>query len=116
MNTVHLAILKLISVAGWLHAAPFHHQDGRPCGCSGAMYNPSRNGVPLVGFEGYRLILQINQKPALEDEKELVLFIVLVPMEFPLHHAKTNDTIVHLAKGLIEPLFLARGDQARHID
>lgn len=70
----------------------------------------------MVGFKGYRLILQINQKLALEDEKELVFLIVFVPMKFPLQNAEANDAIIHLTKGLIVPLLLAGGNEGWYVN
>jgi hypothetical protein len=70
-----------------------------------------------MGFEGYRLILlQINQKLALQHEEELVLFLVLVPVEFSLHDAEANHAVVHLSKGLVVPLLFAGSNEARYIN
>jgi hypothetical protein len=80
------------------------------------MHDPSWNRVTLVGLKGYRFILQINQKPALEDKEELVFLIVFVPMEFSLHHTQANDTVIHLTKRLVVPLLLAGSNEARYVN
>jgi len=36
-------------------------------------------------------------KTAAEDEEELVVIIVLVPMIFTLHDAKADNGVIHLA-------------------
>jgi hypothetical protein len=67
-------------------------------------------------FEGYRLVpLQIDQELALQNEKELVFVVVLVPVKFSLHDTKANDAIVHLTKSLVVPLLLPGGNEARYV-
>jgi hypothetical protein len=108
--------IGLISIPGWLYRTPLHHKDNTPFWRSGTMDDPSRNRITLVGFKRYRLIFQVNHKLALQYEKELVFFIVFVPVKFSLHNAETDYTVIHLTKGLIVPLLLAGGSEARDVD
>jgi len=80
------------------------------------MNHAFRNGISLVRFQGYRPVLQINQKLSLQDEEELVFIIVLVPVKFALHDAQAHHAVIHLAKGLIVPFFFAGGNEAWNVD
>jgi hypothetical protein len=48
-------------------------------------------------------ILQIDQETSLEDEKEFIDLLVLVPVILALHDRHPDDRIVHLAKRLVVP-------------
>ncbi|MGI9416563.1 MAG: hypothetical protein ACR2RA_01865, partial [Geminicoccaceae bacterium] len=50
------------------------------------------------------------------DEEKLVFLVMLVPMKLTLHHTKSNDAIIDLAKRLVEPRILAGIGQALNID
>jgi hypothetical protein len=80
------------------------------------MNDPSGYGVALVTFQSDCLILKVNQEFPLKDEKELIFFIVFVPMEHPFHDAETNYAVIHVTKGLIVPLLLTSGDEAWHVN
>jgi len=41
--------------------------------------------------------LKIDYETAAEDEEELVVIIVLVPMVFTLHDAEADNGFIHLA-------------------
>ena len=73
-------------------------------------------GITLVRFKRYRLAVKINQKLTLEDKKELIFFIMFMPVKFPLHDAEANYAVIHLTKGLVIPLFLTSSDKAWHVD
>ena len=49
---------------------------------------------------------EINQQLALDNIEKFVVVIMLVPVIFALHNAKTNHRAVHLAEGLVVPLVL----------
>ena len=45
--------------------------------------------LPLPQSDG--TIRQIDQELILQDEKDLVILVVLMPMVFSLHHAQAHD-------------------------
>ncbi len=69
-------------------------------------------GEAVMRFEGDGPVFQVNEEPSLEDEEELVFLVVLVPVEFSLHHAEANDTLVDPAERLVVPLVLGGCDEA----
>jgi hypothetical protein len=104
------------SVTRWFDRAPFHHEDDRSFRRSRPVDHSSRDRKPLVRSERYRPALQVNQQRALQDEEELVLLVVLVPVEFPFQDTEPNHAVVDATEGLVEPPLLARRDEAWHID
>jgi hypothetical protein len=48
-------------------------------------------------------VFDVNLEPALDDQEELVLGIVLVPVEFALDNAEPNDCVVDGRQRLVEP-------------
>ena len=59
---------------------------------------------------------QVDQKLSLKAEEELIIFVMLMPVIFALHHAKPNDRAVHLTERLILPLILHIPRQREHVD
>ena len=47
--------------------------------------------------------LDVDQQPALEDEEELVLVVVLVPVEVAVEDAQADDRVVDRRERLVEP-------------
>ena len=47
----------------------------------------------LAGKERHRTALEVEEEPALDHEEELVLAIVLVPLELPLGDADPRDAV-----------------------
>ena len=105
-----------ISVAGGIYAAPFDHQDGCPLGSPRPVEGFSWNRKTLVGFKDYRFAFQVDEEPSLEDEKELVFRVMLMPVKLPLEDSESDDTVIDPTKRLVGPFFLACGYQARYID
>jgi hypothetical protein len=80
------------------------------------MHHSARDRITLVGCQAYCLVFQINQKHSLEHEKELVFFIVFMPVEFALHNAEANYAVIHLTKRLVVPLLIAIGDETVYVN
>jgi hypothetical protein len=53
-------------------------------------------------------IFKIDQETSVEDEKEFIDLLVLVPVILALHDRHPDDRIVHLAKRLVVP-FIGTG-------
>jgi hypothetical protein len=69
-----------------------------------------------MGRQAYSLAFQINQKLSLEHEKELVFFVVFMPVKFALHYAEANYAVIHLTKRLVVPLLIAIGDETGYVN
>jgi hypothetical protein len=80
------------------------------------MDDSARYRIALMGCQAYCLVFQINQKLALEHEKELVFFFVFMPVEFALHNAEANHAVIHLTKRLVVPLLIAIGDETSYVN
>ncbi len=52
-------------------------------------------------------IFEVNEEPSIENEKELVDVLVLVPVILALNHCHSDNRIVYLAKRLVVPLVRA---------
>jgi hypothetical protein len=61
-------------------------------------------------------IFKIDQETSVEDEKEFVDVLVLVPMVLALHYRHPDDRIVHLAQRLVVPFVRAGIGEFLHID
>ena len=83
------------------------------------MPNALGDDTPLTRTEGdhatwrdaVRLRLQIDQERAVENEEELVVIGVLMPVIFPLHDSEANNGLVHANERLIVPRIPNRGDE-----
>jgi hypothetical protein len=74
------------------------------------------HAVALVGLERHGLgVLEVDEQPALEHEEELVLVVVLVPVEVALDDTQAHDGVVDLRQRLVEPR-LMRGGLGRDVD
>ena len=56
-------------------------------------------------------ILEVYDEATVEDEEELVVVVVLVPVILTLQDAQPNHRVVDLAQGLVIPAVGARFDQ-----
>src|SRR3954469_2280756 len=82
----------------------------------GAVHDPARHRVALARLERHRLAaLDVDHEPAVHDEEELVLVVVLVPVEVALDHAETDDGVVDARERLVEPR-LVRGGLGADVD
>src|SRR5262249_11472799 len=76
------------SVAGRNDARRLHHDDHCALGCTRLMFDPLWHRVPLLRSQPHSLAaLELKHELPLENEEELVLLVVLVPMEVALDHA-----------------------------
>ena len=60
-------------------------------------------------------VLDVDQQPALEHEEELVLVVVLVPVEVAFDDPQAHDGVVDLGQRLVEPR-LVRGGLGGDVD
>ena len=61
-------------------------------------------------------IFEIDQETPVQNEKEFINVLMLVPVVFALHHRQPHDRVVHLAKRLVVPFVFAGVRQFLHID
>jgi hypothetical protein len=66
-----------------------------------------RNHKSLSRQELNRPPFQIDKQLAVDNVKEFVVIVVLVPVILALNHAKPNHSIVYPAEGLVKPVILA---------
>lgn len=68
------------------------------------MHNPLGNRAALMLGQGDRVgALDIDQQFPLEDEEELVLFVVLMPMEISINYPQADHGVVYGGERLVEP-------------
>jgi len=91
------------SIAGWHHGGSFYHKHNRAHGSASPVQRAARNKQALARRKLYRSIFQVQEKAALQDEKELILQVMLVPVEFALEYAKPDNAVIYQAKRLIPP-------------
>ena len=65
----------------------------------------ARDRHPLIGAEHKRLApLYLELEPALEHEKELILVLMLVPIDEPtLDDREADGTVIHRRERLVDP-------------
>src|SRR3954451_16050583 len=82
------------------------HQNGRALRSAGAMLGSLRNHKSLTRRKRHSAIFEINEQLALNDIKEFIVLLVLMPVILALDDAEANHRVVHLTKGLVKPLIL----------
>src|SRR5262245_61999210 len=85
-----------------------YHQHDRSRGSPGAVKGAPRDHDPLLREQFVRPPLEVEQQPALEHEEELVLAVVLVPVELALEDAEPSDAVIHETERLVPPPVGAR--------
>src|SRR2546430_17061143 len=80
------------------------------------MQDPPRYHEALSRAECDRASLEIDDELALYYIEELVVGVVLMPVILALHHAHSDDRVIHLAEGLVIPLELAGVDHRQEVD
>ena len=80
------------------------------------MANTFRNNKTLPRAEIDNTVFEIDQKPSVQNEKEFINVLVLMPVVLTLHYCHPDDGVVDLAKRLIVPLVHARIGQFLRID
>ena len=94
----------------------FHHKDGSSLWRSRAVDYALWHGEPLMGVKDDRFTLKVNQEPSTQNEEELILSVVLMPVKFPMENPESHDRVIDLTEGLIGPLLLAGCYQVRHVN
>src|SRR5262245_30550660 len=80
------------------------------------MHDAFWNRKPLSGCELYRPAFQVDDETALDHVEELVLRVVLVPVELALHDTESHDAIVYSGEGLVVPGVLAGIGERLNVD
>src|SRR5438067_6399345 len=80
------------------------------------MHDAPGNHEALLRLQVDRAILEIDDEVPFEDEKELIVAVVLVPVILALHHPEADDRVVDLAESLVVPALPALRHQRRHVD
>ena len=62
------------------------------------------NDKSLLWLQINRAIFKIDDEVPLQDEEELVVVVMFVPVVFALHDSQANNGVVHLAERLVVPL------------
>src|SRR5579864_5973561 len=102
-------------VAGGRDGRGLRHEDHGPVRRAGAMHDAARHHESLERLQVHRAILEIDDEVPLQDEEELVVLLVLVPVVLALHDAQADDRVVDLAQRLVVPAVLDLRDEARHV-
>jgi hypothetical protein len=109
-------LLRGISVAGWDYSGAFSHKNDGALGGAGTVLHASGNGESLAGSEFDGAALELNDEFSFDDVEELILVIVLVPMELAMHDPETHHAVIDAAQGLVPPGFLAGVGDGLHVN
>jgi len=104
------------SVAGRDDTGVFNHQDDAALRGAGAMNYPPWHDKALLRIQLDRPVFQVDEKASLDDIKEFIVFVVLVPMILALKYAEPHHRVVYPAERLIVPLIFAGIDESRQIN
>ena len=74
------------------------------------------NDKSLLWLQINRAIFKINDEVSLQDEEELVIAVMFVPVVFALHDSQANNGVVHLAERLVVPLLGASFHQGWNVN
>ncbi len=80
------------------------------------MHDPLGNHESLPARQLDRPVAKVDEELAVEDEKEFVFVVMLMPVVFALQYAETGDRAVDLAQRLVVPAIGACLDQLRNVD
>ncbi len=75
-----------------------------------------RNHKALPRLQLDNPIFKVDDEPAIQNEEELVIVVMFVPMILALHYTEPNHGIVDLAKRLVVPAIRSGGHQRGHVD
>lgn len=67
-----------------------------------------------VHFDGH--VLEVYKQLPIYHIEELILFVMLMPMELSMYHSNTDYTIIYHAQGVILPIFCTRLNDLWNID
>ena len=74
------------------------------------------NNKALPRAEIDNTIFKVDEEISIENQKEFINVLVLMPVVLTLHYCHPDNGVVHFAKRLIVPLVRARIGQSLHID
>ena len=74
------------------------------------------NDKSLLWLQINRAIFKIDDEVPLQDEEELVVVVMFVPVVFALHDSQANNGVVHLAERLVVPLLGAGFHQGWNVN
>ena len=77
---------------------------------------PFRHDETLIGQKLDRATFKVDDEPSTQDEEELIVVVVFVPVVFALHHTKAHHRLVYPAEGLIVPWVRDGLGQHRDVD
>jgi hypothetical protein len=80
------------------------------------VHDASGNDEALPGSEFNRTAFEIDKQLSLDDIKEFVVIVVLVPVILTLDDSQAHHRLVDLAQRLIEPLVFAGVRESPLID
>src|SRR4029453_12226451 len=103
-------------VAGWCNPSPLDHEDHASLWSPRPMHHPFGNRKPLSGCELDRPAFQVNYEAPLDHVEELILLVVLMPVELALHDAEPYDGLVHSTQRLVIPRVLAGIDECLNVN
>src|SRR5436309_1574599 len=91
-------------------------QDVRFLVGHGQMLDAVRNDDELARLDHEILVSQLHSPPALHDQKQLILAVVVVPDELALELRELHQVVVHRADDLGTPLILKPPEHLGEID
>ena len=80
------------------------------------MHHALGDDEALLGIEGDRAVLQIDEELAGNDVEELVIGVMLMPVILALNDSETNDRFVDAAQSLVVPGEFAVSDERPDVD
>ena len=74
-----------------------------------------REGLPWSELYGFG-VLKLDAEPTVEDQEELVLILVRVPVKLALHDTEAHQDVSDLDQRLVEPVVGYLIDQGLDVD
>jgi hypothetical protein len=105
-----------LRIPGRNNGGSFHHQNDCSIGRPGAMLDAFGNDKSLLWLQINRAIFKIDDEVPLQDEEELVVVVMFVPVVFALHDSQANNGVVHPAERLVVPLLGAGFHQGWNVN
>src|SRR5262245_6942316 len=103
--------MRFGSVAGRHHAGALDHENDGALRGARAVHDPLRHREALPRPELDGPPFEIDDPSPLDHVEELVLMVVLVPVEFSLHHTEAHNAVVHATERLVVPTVSATLDE-----
>src|SRR5438270_13006375 len=103
------------AVAGRNDGSSLRHQDHRALGRARAVHHALGHDEALQRLQVDAPVRQVDDEVTFEDEEELIVMLVLVPVVFALHDTEPDDRIVDPAQSLVVPAVLALSHERGHV-